>query len=490
MYQEREQESTLGASWRTLILPFAVMALGTLLAFLSPAIGGIVILIGYVWVALRSLPLALAVYVIAAPFRVGLTFHHHQIALSDLMAIMMAVRLVLMTGRSGARGLWKRFMGTPFWRPIALLLVLSILSLGVALSHSTTVVKILEYIEFFVVIVAVAREAGLTEEAWKPVLAALFAISSFLAVIGFYQFLFQVGPKANIVDHHHVRADAFFGQPNAFGGFEAMVFPLIVTLLAYGPAWARKWWAWVVTALVALSVIDSFSRGAWVASVAAVGFMGILAWVSQGREAINRRFVFPAVILPILGFVLIDLIGKTNLSHHALGLVASKRTTGGILKSTLTAVGNPKGHFDTAQRLLIWKEALRAIKHHPILGVGLGGFHRFVQLNPIPKLLHAPPMAHNLYLEWGADLGVLGIVTALWLEWSWVRHAVGAMVSKARSLSHFEFALGLGAFGAIVSFIVHDWVDLMIDHGVVVPLLLAMAVVWALVDRGSGRSES
>lgn len=490
MYQEKEQESTLGASWRTLVLPFAIMALGTVLAFLSPAIGGIVVLIGFIWVALRSLPLALAVYVIASPFRFGLAFHHHQIALSDLMAIIMAIRLIGMSGRPGVRGLWQKFMGTPFWRPVALLLVLSILSMGVALSHSTTLVKILEYIEFFVVIVAVARQAGLTEAAWKPVLGALFAISSFLAVIGFYQFLFEVGPKANVVDHHHVRAEALFGQPNAFGGFEAMVFPLIVTLLAYGPSWARKWWAWVVTALVALSVIDSFSRGAWVASMAAVFFMGVVAWVSQGREAINRRFVIPAVILPIIGFVLIDLIGKTNLSHHALLGVISKRTTGGIISSTITAVGNPKGHFDTAQRLLIWKEALRAIKHHPILGVGLGGFHRFVELNPIPKLLHAPPMAHNLYLEWGADLGVLGIFTALWLEWSWIRHAAGALMSKARSLSRFEFALGLGAFGTMVSFIVHDWVDFMIDHGVVVPLLLAMAVVWALVNRGAGRSES
>lgn len=47
----------------------------------------------------------------------------------------------------------------------------------------------------------------------------------------------------------------------------------------------------------------------------------------------------------------------------------------------------------------------------------------------------------------------------------------------------FEFALGIGAFGATVSSIVHDWVNFLIDHGVIVPFLLALAVVWGLVDN-------
>lgn len=485
MQQERiHSEPPAQPGWRAVLLPLIIIALGTALAFVSTLLGGAVILVGYIWLTTISLPAALALYIVFSPFPIGLTLHHHHVDVSDLMAVVMAVRLLVSawrdTHRSVVKSVWKRFMGSPFWRPTALLLVLSILSLAVALSHTTTLIKILEYIEFFVVIVAVARQADLDESQWKPVIGAMFGVAGVLALYGLYQFLFHIGPAANVVDHYHIRADAVFGQPNAFGGFEATVFPLVLALIAFGPKWARSWWAWATLSVVALAVIASYSRGAWVAAVAAVFFMGVVAWVARGRTMINRRFVIPGIVIPIVAFVVIDLLGKTNLSHSAPLLLSN--TTSSDVTSTVTSVFNPSSNFDTRQRLRIWEQAIQAIKHRPILGVGLGGFHRWMVLHPEPGLKPAP-MAHNLYLEWGADLGILGIVTALWIEWSWVRHAVQALVRRARELTAFEFALGLGAFGTIVSFIVHDWVDLLIDHGVVVPLLLALAIVWSLWHR-------
>ncbi|PSR23042.1 MAG: polymerase [Sulfobacillus acidophilus] len=518
MVQQTKTPVALGETrWQALLWPLLVIAVGAVSIFVSGVVGALVIIIGYIWLVTRSLPVALAIYVVFSPFPFGLMLHHHHIDVSDLMALMMAVRLVVTSIREGSESLWQRFMGSPFWRPMTLLLVLSILSLATALSHSTTAIKILEYIEFFVVIVAVARQADLREEAWKPVIAGLFAIASALALMGFYQFLFAVGPASTVVDHFHVRGAAVFGQPNAFGGFEAMVFPFVVALLAYGPDWSRRWWGWVATVLTALAVIESYSRGAWVASVAAVFFMGVVAWVARGRTMINRNFVVPAVVIPILAFVVIDLLGKVHVaphfahlavgqhphvkphspvkppphSHvkrppHALPRYLRSKTTGKIAVSTVTSILHPKSNFDMRQRLKIYKEAYLALRHHPILGVGLGGFHRYSMLHPQPGL-KSTPTAQNLYLEWGADLGVLGLVASIWIEWSWVKSAVGALTSKVRKLTPFEFAMGLGAFGAIVSFIVHDWVDFLIDHGVIVPFLLALAVVWVLAENRRSR---
>ncbi len=481
----RRPASAESKGWRPLFLPLLVIAVGVALFFDSALLGGVVMAIGYIWLATLSLPLALAVYVVLSPFPLGIIVYHHKLDVSDFMALVMALRLVALSRKKEAESLWGRFMGSPFWRPLAFLLILSVLSLATALSHSTTVIKILEYVEFFVVIVAVARHAKLDEQQWKPVIAGLFGIASVLALYGFYQFLFQVGPASHVVDAHHIRADAVFGQPNAFGGYEALVFPLVLALLAYGPAWTKRWWAWVTTFLVALSIIDSFSRGAWVGSVFAVAAMGAVAWVARGRQMIHRRFVIPGILIPVVVFLFIDVLGKTNLSHSAWVL---SNSTGGEISSTVGSVLNPKGNFDTRQRLLIWKAALAALRHHPFLGVGLGGFQHYLVLHPQPRL-RAVPTAHNLYLEWGADLGVLGILAAVWLEWSWLKNAVGGVVARARSLSAFEFAMGIGALGAIVSFIVHNWVDVLIDHGVVVPLLLALAVVWALRSRNDTRSD-
>ena len=298
--------------WRPLFLSLLVIAVGAGLYFASAVLGGVVMAIGYIWLATLSLPLALAVYVVFSPFSLGIIVHHHKLEISDFMAIILALRLIVSSGREKGQSLGRRFFYSPFWRPLAFLLILSVLSLATALSHTTTVIKIFEYLEFFVVIVAVARQANLDEKQWKPVIAGLFGVASVLAIYGFYQFLFQVGPAANVVDRHHIRADAVFGQPNAFGGFEGLVFPLILALVAYGPAWARRWWAWAAVTLVAVAVVESYSRGAWVASVLAVFTMGLVAWVARGRQTINWRFVVPGILIPLAAFVLIDVLGKTN----------------------------------------------------------------------------------------------------------------------------------------------------------------------------------
>ena len=325
--QQRRIQGTQGRKgWQRFLLPLIIIAAGTALALVSTLLGGVVILVGYVWPAFQSLSGGLALYVIFAPFQIGLTVHHHHIDVSDLMAIVMGIKLLAISVRDGTESLWQRFMGSPFWRPLLLVLVLSVLSLATALSHTTTVVKILEYLEFFVVVTAVVRHADLREEQWKPAIHALFAVASVLSLYGLYQFMFQVGPHANVIDRYHIRADAVFGQPNAFGGFESMVFPLMLAFIAYGPDWGKRWWSWVGLSLSALGVIDSFSRGAWVASAGAVFFMGVVAWAARGRTMINRRFVFPGIMIPILAFLVIDLLGKTNLSHSAF--VLSKSTGG------------------------------------------------------------------------------------------------------------------------------------------------------------------
>ncbi|MCY0900526.1 MAG: hypothetical protein OWU33_16690, partial [Firmicutes bacterium] len=123
---ERRHAATPG--WWRWVWPFLVMAVGATIAFVSGAIGSLIIIIGFIWLAAQSLPLALAVYVIAAPFPLGLTFHHHHINLSDAMAFIMALRLLMMSTKDGWHSVWQRFLATPFWRPLVLLLVLSILS--------------------------------------------------------------------------------------------------------------------------------------------------------------------------------------------------------------------------------------------------------------------------------------------------------------------------------------------------------------------------
>lgn len=468
------------ASWlpRRRRWALALMALGALAALRLPALGAVAFLIGYVVTAAESLPLGVAIYILAAPFPLGVVIHHHHFFISDLMAIAIAAMLVFERRRAGIRQIVEDLLERAWRAPLLLLFALSVLSLAVALSHSGTVIKILEYAEFFVVMVAAVRWTATRPQIWTLYLVALGAAVAVVALWGLVQFLFALGPESNQIALHHVRATGFFGQPNPFGAYAGETFPLLLGLSALGPESVRRHWApYAGMALAALGAVESYSRGAWVGDAAAVAVMAALAyWVGGGRMA--RRLLLLGVGIPAVLFAVVVLLGKTDFTHQRFHEIWVHATAAERLTSAVSTAFHPQQSYDAQQRLLIWRTAIEAIRSHPILGVGLGNFHLFIQAHP-PKGLAGgiPPTAHDLYLEWGADLGLGGIVAALWLEWRWIKGAVRAVGRRGAQLDPFWQAAALGAVGTVVAFVVHNTVDFLIDHGVVIPLVMALGLI-------------
>lgn len=465
------------------IWPYLVLtAIGGAVALFSPFAGGGIFMLGYIGIAVVSPPVALALYILLAPFPLGVVLHHHKFYISDLMAIVLAVWLLSKSWRQGLQSVWSTFMVRDYQNPLILLLGLSVLSLAVSWSRVGTTIKILEYVEFFVVMAALFRYTSFNSPKVRNFYVIVLALTvSLVTLYGLYQFMFQLGPAANTVDVHHVRATAFFGQPNVFGAFNDMTFPMLLALIAFGSDQLPKRWLTAALAISALGVVISYSRGSWVADAAAVFFMGVVVWSTKGRQVL-KKFSVLGIGIPVLMFFVVMVLGKLDLSHTAISMAYQKNTLE-RLRTSLTALFNPAGHYDTNQRLLIWKAAIDAIKTHPWLGVGLGNFHLFIQKFPPKGLGAIPPMAHNLYLEWGADLGVGGSIAGLWYEWRWIKTALTLLRAKSQRLSTDLYAWVLGGFGTFVAFIVHDWVDFMIDHGVIVPLLLALGIVAAIATQ-------
>jgi O-antigen ligase len=62
-------------------------------------------------------------------------------------------------------------------------------------------------------------------------------------------------------------------------------------------------------------------------------------------------------------------------------------------------------------RLVRWQAALRMLAEHPVLGVGPGGFRReYVDVSRMAELDQPSPVAHSMYLEVAAELGVVGLL--------------------------------------------------------------------------------
>ncbi len=513
---------------KTLWRPVGIMAAGLLLALLNPLAGALVMLIGFTWVLTQTIPIALATYIVMAPIPLKVVVHAHKLYVSDIMAILLVLAVVYQLWQSAPtlaefwQKAWDLFFPRAYRWALVLLCGLSVLSLATSLSHVGTIIKILEYVEFFVVIIGVARFTGLHAGVWKLYIYALLAAASVLSLYGFGQFLVGAGPLSNQIAVFHVRADSLFGQPNPFGGFNADLFPMVAALVALGPKDLPKRWLTVGLVIITVGVISSYSRGAWVSDAGAVVAMGVVAVLTQGKRVLAPLLPY-AVAIPVVVFALVDLVGKIDLKPFYHHLVASPRMSGlpmtqvahskvsalrlttqhhahkpiGVLAhaNTLTKVFSifevilhPHKYYDVQQRFIIWGSAIQAFLRHPLLGVGLGNFHIYIQHHRPRHLVGGiPPMAHDLFLEWGADLGVGGFIAGIWLEWRWLTSGWRAVRESLRSLEDpFWYALSLGALGTVVAFILQNLIDLLIDHGVIVPFLLAMAVITLMVSRAQG----
>lgn len=474
----------LPAAWT-----LAAMAVGALLALVLPPLGAVVFIVGYAVATWTSLPVGVAIYILAAPFPIGLVLHNHHFFITDVMAILIALALVWTERGEGIGGLVDGFFERAWRGPFWFLLALSVLSLAVSLSRSGTGVKILEYLEFFAVMTAAVRYTARRPQVWQLYLGALAVAVAAVSLWGLVQFLFALGPQSNQIALHHVRATGFFGQPNPFGAFTGEAFPLFLGMISLGPDSLRRHWAlWLGLCFSALGAVESYSRGAWVGAAAAVAVMFLLAWYLKGGAA-ARRLLSIGLAVPAAALLFIVVLSKTDFTHQHFQQIWVHANTATRLKSTISSAFNPQSSYDTQQRLLIWKSAVQAIRQHPILGVGLGNFHLFIQAHPPQGLAGGiPPTAHNLYLEWGADLGLGGILAALWLEWRWIRAGIRALGGRARSVDPLWQAAGLGAVGTVVDFVVHNWVDFLIDHGVVIPLVLALGLISGRLAARRGRA--
>jgi len=117
-----------------------------------------------------------------------------------------------------------------------------------------------------------------------------------------------------------------------------------------------------------------------------------------------------------------------------------------ILSVLITRSADHKQHvqpiFSTAMRLNYWKDALIIIKTAPLTGVGLGNFNIF-----------STRFAHNSYLQIWAEMGILGLISILWLIIATFKSGLKDTESATRK----NQSAGLVAAGTV--FLIHNFVE-------------------------------
>jgi O-antigen ligase len=223
-----------------------------------------------------------------------------------------------------------------------------------------------------------------------------------------------------------------------------------------------------------VALVDTVSRGGLV-GLAAVAVFGIL-------------FAGPKRRLPL---ALTALAGGLCMAGYYLS-VASPAARARI---TNISASSSSGRND------IWTVAWRMVKAYPLNGVGVGNFtnssvHYLLQPGALPSskyIVDRPEVAHNVYLQILAEMGVVGLVLFLCLVggllWCGVRAARDFTRSGDTTMEIISRAVVVSIGGMLVTnFFISDqfnkvlWIELALC-----PCLLAIARRWQRAPEPSPR---
>jgi putative inorganic carbon (HCO3(-)) transporter len=238
-------------------------------------------------------------------------------------------------------------------------------------------------------------------------------------------------------------------NPNQLAGALTLLLPLLSASFL-GFALGNKRGLAVILALFALPALASLiltrSRAGWIGFAAAVVALALGAlWLRGGARV--RKTLAVAVPLAVALLLVGGAIALPRLLASGDGAGAAIASGDAVLQQ-----------LSLDARIEIWSRAVYALQDFPFTGVGLGAFRRVV--NVLYPLFLVPPDAdiahsHNMFLQVGVDLGLIGLVgyVALLLV------AGVAAWHTAATGRGLESWVALGALAALVGFHIYGLAD-------------------------------
>lgn len=269
------------------------------------------------------------------------------------------------------------------------------------------------------------------------ILAAMFATGGVVGLDGLWQSI-TTAPQGFVAPGGEVvgRITSTLEGPNQFGAYlETVIAPLVAVL-----AFARLSWQWslaggLLLGLLASDLLLTYSRGALLACSGALVFIAVTAAFTRGRASRATGYGLAialasaaAVVVPVA----VTSIGSSGWQHEFTALA------GGTAPSE-------------QRRVQLWTCAFEVFARRPLAGAGAAGFADVKQECGEALAGEEHFNANEWYLETAADLGLVGV--ALLVAF------IALLVSPWRDERLWYDAVAIGAFAAVIAFVLHGFVD-------------------------------
>jgi len=290
---------------------------------------------------------------------------------------------------------------------------------------------VVQYILWYFVVVQLLR----TEKGARNLCIFFVLVAFALALHGIYQYLVGAEMPEGWVDRKEegvrTRVYSILGSPNVFGSLMTLSAPVAISFVfSMRKLKSRIFFAFVSLTMI-LSLLFTFSRGAWLGFMAAVFVYVFIK---------DKRFFIPVIVgvVFVIAFV-------PSVSNRIAYMFSEE-----YIESSLRG-----------GRLVRWMTGLQILDANPFVGVGLGHFGGAVAMNhnltyivgiSVEKTFYMD----NYFLKTAVETGLLGFCTFFFLMFQIVINSVRTIrITVSKSLRELE----TGILAGLVGVICHNFVE-------------------------------
>lgn len=282
----------------------------------------------------------------------------------------------------------------------------------------------------------------------------------------------QAEPFGPYVNRHH------------FAGYMELVLAMPLGLMFAGAIARERMLLYAfASAMMAISLVMTNSRGGLISMVCEILFLAAVSSLARGRkregEVLSGAERLRAAAARIgLGFAMLVAVFVGVLYFGGEGAFSR-------------LLGTVNSADPTTGRVHFWSGALQIIRDHPWLGTGLGSFGSVYTRYDTGNGAYRLEQAHNDYLQILSDAGVVGGLLGL----VFVVLLFRAALKRLQSQDRFRRGVILGALAGCVGVLVHSFFDFTLHttaNALMFLLLAALATADDRVeepDEGTGRQR-
>ena len=308
------------------------------------------------------------------------------------------------------------------------------LSIATSRNSTGTAVDVLR-LATVVALVLVLAQLLVNEDRIRFVLTAVFASAIVPVIFGIWQHYRGIGFRIG----GFVRIYATFQHPNPFAIYLCLL--AVMGVAVWGRVHGRYRLGLSVILLgIAVNLLFTYTRSAWIAAVMGVLVVGIL----QSKRLLALMWIGVIVIA----------LAVPSASARFQDLSTATRATGTSGNSLIW-------------RFEYWKQALQ-LGGNPITGIGLGA---------VSSVTDQAKEPHNDFIRAFVETGVIGLFAYIWMLLAMISLARRALRTAPRG---FPRAVAAGFTGALASFILLSVVSNVITQLVILLYFAAFATcAWA-----------